>query len=123
VVAIFARALLAGRPTKIFGDGSDTRDYVFVDDVVEAFVRASGEAGGGQRFNIGTGVETSVRQLHTAVAAAAGAPDEPELHPPRLGDLRRSCLDTTRAQQVLGWAPQVSLADGVGRTVDFFRQS
>ena len=60
VVAIFARALLAGRPTKIFGDGTDTRDYVFVDDVVDAFVRASGEAGGGRRFNIGTGVETSV---------------------------------------------------------------
>ena len=72
VVAIFAQALLSGRPTKIFGDGSDTRDYVFVDDVVDAFVKASGEAGGGQRFNIGTGVETSVRQLHSAIAAAVG---------------------------------------------------
>ena len=60
VVAIFSQALLSGRPTKIFGDGTDTRDYVFVDDVVDAFVKASGEAGGGQRFNIGTGVETSV---------------------------------------------------------------
>ena len=58
VVAIFSQALLAGRPTKIFGDGSDTRDYVFVDDVVDAFVRASGEDGGGQRFNLGTGVES-----------------------------------------------------------------
>lgn len=55
VVAIFSQALLAGRPTKIFGDGTDTRDYVFVDDVVDAFVRAGGEAGGGQRFNVGTG--------------------------------------------------------------------
>ena len=59
MVAIFAQALLAGRPTKMFGDGYNTRDYVFVDDVVDAFVRASGDAGGGQRFNIGTGVETS----------------------------------------------------------------
>ena len=121
VVAIFSRALLAGRPTKIFGDGTDTRDYVFVDDVVDAFVRASGDKGGGQRFNIGTGVETSVRQLHSAIAAAAGAPDEPELHPPRLGDLRRSCLDISRAQKVLGWTPKVKLEDGVAKTVAFFR--
>ena len=99
VVAIFSRALLAGRPTKIFGDGTDTRDYVFVDDVVDAFVRASGEQGGGQRFNIGTGVETSTRQLHSAIANAADKPDEPELHPPRLGDLRRSCLDISRADR------------------------
>jgi UDP-glucose 4-epimerase len=123
VVAIFSQALLAGRPTKIFGDGTDTRDYVFVDDVVDAFVKASGEAGGGQRFNIGTGVETSVRQLHSAIAKAAGAPDEPEFHPARLGDLRRSCLDITRAADVLGWRPTVAIDDGVARTVDYFRES
>lgn len=122
VVAIFAQALLAGRPTKIFGDGTDTRDYVFVDDVVDAFVKASGSDGGGQRFNVGTGVETSVRELHSAIAKAAGAPDEPEFCPPRLGDLRRSCLDISRADQVLGWKPQVKLHDGVARTVDFFRE-
>jgi UDP-glucose 4-epimerase len=121
VVAIFSQALLAGRPTKIFGDGTDTRDYVFVDDVVDAFVKAAGEAGGGQRFNIGTGVETSVRQLHTAIASALGAPDEPEFHPPRLGDLKRSCLDISRAESVLGWRPNVKLDDGVARTVAFFR--
>ncbi len=90
--------------------------------MVDAFVRASGEAGGGQRFNVGTGVETSVRQLHSAIAAAAGAPDEPELHPPRLGEVRRSCLDTSRAAAVLGWSPKVSLEEGVARTVDYFRQ-
>jgi len=122
VVAIFARALLAGKPTKIFGDGSDTRDYVFVDDVVDSFVRAAGEVGGGERFNVGTGVETSTRQLHSAIALAAGKPDEPEFHPPRLGDIRRSCLDVTRAKNVLGWAPRVQLVDGVSRTVDYFRQ-
>jgi UDP-glucose 4-epimerase len=121
VVAIFSQALLSGRPTKIFGDGTDTRDYVFVDDVVDAFVRASGEAGGGQRFNVGTGVETSVRQLHTAIASAVGTPDEPEFHPPRLGDLKRSCLDISRAESVLGWRPNVKLDDGVARTVEFFR--
>jgi UDP-glucose 4-epimerase len=121
VVAIFARALLSGRPTKIFGDGSDTRDYVFAGDVVDAFVKAAGEAGGGQRLNIGTGVETSVRQLHSAIAKAAGAPDEPEFHPPRLGDLKRSCLDNRRAAEMLGWRPNVKLDDGVARTVAFFR--
>jgi UDP-glucose 4-epimerase len=123
VVAIFSKALLSGKPTKIFGDGSDTRDYVFVDDVVDAFVRAGGEAGSGQRFNTGTGVETSTRELHTAVAAAAGAPDEPEFYPPRLGDLRRSRLDNSRAREVLGWVPKVPLAEGISRTVQFFREA
>jgi UDP-glucose 4-epimerase len=121
VVAIFSRALLAGKPTKIFGDGTDTRDYVFVDDVVDAFVKASGEAGDGQRFNVATGTETSTRQLHSVIAKAAGAADEPEFHPPRLGDLRRSCLDISRARRVLGWAPGVDIDEGVARTVDFFR--
>ncbi|WP_156296697.1 NAD-dependent epimerase/dehydratase family protein [Mycobacterium paragordonae] len=121
VVAIFAQALLEGRPTKVFGDGSNTRDYVFVDDVVDAFVKASGDAGGGQRFNVGTGVETSDRQLHTAVAAAVGGPDDPEFHPPRLGDLKRSCLDIGLAAEVLGWRPQVQLDEGVRRTVEYFR--
>ena len=122
VVAIFALALLAGRPTKIFGDGTDTRDYVYVDDVVDAFVKASGDAGGGQRFNIGTGVETSVRQLHSEIAKALDVADEPEFHPPRLGDLKRSCLDISRAGSVLGWRPNVALDDGIARTVAFFRQ-
>ena len=121
VVAIFARALLEGMPTKVFGDGGKTRDYVFVDDVVDAFIKASGDAGGGQRFNIGTGIETSDRQLHSAVAAAVGGPDDPEFHPDRLGDLQRSCLDIGLAERVLGWRPQVQLLDGISRTVDYFR--
>ena len=121
VVAIFAKALLAGAPTKVYGDGSNTRDYVYVDDVVDAFVRASGKTGGGQRFNIGTGVETSDRALHTAVAKAVGAADDPQFAPPRLGDLARSCLDVRKAEMVLGWHPQVALEEGVRRTVDYFR--
>lgn len=121
VVAIFAKAMLAGTPTKVYGDGSNTRDYVFVDDVVDAFVRASGAAGGGQRFNIGTGVETSDRELHTAVARAADAPDEPEFAPARLGDLARSCLNPARAEKVLGWRPRMALNEGVRRTVEYFR--
>src|SRR6202000_876414 len=92
-VAIFAQALLSGKPTKVFGDGTNTRDYVFVDDVVDAFIKASGPDGGGQRFNVGTGVETSDRQLHSAVAGAGGAPAAPQFHTPRLGGLKRSWLD------------------------------
>ena len=123
VVAIFVRAMLAGEQTRVFGDGSNTRDYVFVDDVVDAFVRASGAAGGGQRFTIGTGAETTDRELHTVVAAAVGAPDEPAFEPARLGDLARSCLDPGKADAVLGWRPQVSLREGVRRTVEYFRSN
>jgi UDP-glucose 4-epimerase len=123
VVAIFAQALLSGKPTKVFADGGKTRDYVFVDDVVDAFVKASGELGGGQRFNVGTGIETSDRQLHSAVAAAVGGPDDPEYHPERLGDLKRSCLDIGLAERVLGWRPRVQLDDGIRRTVDYFRHT
>jgi UDP-glucose 4-epimerase len=122
VIAIFAGALLAGRPTKLFGDGGNTRDYVYVGDVVSAFVAASGSAGGGQRFNIGTGVQTSDRQLHSLVAAAANAPDEPEMAPARLGDLRASALDVAAARAELGWTPEVDVAEGVRRTVDYFRK-
>ena len=121
VVAIFVKAMLAGEPTRIYGDGSNTRDYVFVDDVVDAFVAASGTAGGGQRFNIGTGVETTDRRLHSVVAAAAGAPDDPRIEAARLGDLKRSCLDPRRAELVLGWRPKVDLEAGVARTVEYFR--
>jgi UDP-glucose 4-epimerase len=121
VVAIFANAMLAGRPTKVYGDGSNTRDYVFVDDVVDAFVRASGAGGCGQRFNVGTGVETSDRALHTVVAKVVGAPDTPENAPERLGDVKRSCLDVRKAEMVLGWHPQVRLEEGISRTVDYFR--
>lgn len=122
VVAIFAMAMLSGKPTRVFGDGSNTRDYVYVDDVVDAFLRAAGPKGGGQRFNIGTGVETSDRKLHSLVAKAAGAPDEPEFAPARLGDLKRSCLDVRLAEMVLGWRPKVGLDEGIVRTVEYFRQ-
>ena len=121
VVAIFSQHLLNGLPTKVFGTGSNTRDYVFVGDVARAFYLASGDKGGGMRFNIGTGVETSDRDLHTLVAKAAGAADNPEFAPARLGDLERSSLDSTRAREVLGWQPQVTLEEGIAKTVDYFK--
>jgi UDP-glucose 4-epimerase len=121
VVAIFSGAMLAGEPTKVYGDGGQTRDYVFVDDVVDAFVRAA-EAGDGRRLNIGTGVQTTDLALHTIVAAAAGVPDEPAQAPARPGDLRVIALDPGLARRVLGWEPFTALAEGVGRTVDWFRE-
>lgn len=122
VVAIFSQRLLAGQPTRVFGDGGNTRDYVFVDDVVDAFVRAAEvPAASGLRFNVGTGVETTDRGLHTLVAEAAGAADDPEYAPARLGDVDRSALDAERAAEVLGWTPQVTIREGVARTVDYFR--
>jgi len=123
VVAIFANAMLAKRSTRLFGDGGNTRDYVYVGDVVNAFVLASGEQGGGRRFNIGTGVQTSDRQLHTLVAEQAGVPDEPEFAEARLGDLRASALDPSAAREGLGWEPQVDIAEGVARTVEYFRNA
>ena len=121
VVAIFSENLLHGQPTKIFGGGTNTRDYVFVEDVARAFVLAAGDKGNGMRFNIGTSIETTARELHTLVAKHAGAPDTPADHPARLGDVPRSALAATRAREVLGWKPTVSLDEGVARTVDYFR--
>lgn len=121
VVAIFSEALLTGRPTKIFGGGTNTRDYVYVGDLVRAFYAASGERGSGMRFNIGTSIETTDRNLHTLVAEVAGAPDTPEDVPARLGDLPRSALAYARAKHVLDWEPQVTLREGIELTVGYFR--
>jgi UDP-glucose 4-epimerase len=122
VVAIFATALLEGRQTKIFGDGGASRDYVYVDDVVNAFVLAAGAAGDGLRLNIGTGRETSVRSLHTMVAHAVGGPDRPVTRLQRPGELQRIALDSGAAHRVLGWRARTDLAAGLGRTVAWLRE-
>jgi UDP-glucose 4-epimerase len=120
VVAIFGRRLLAGEPCTLFGDGTSTRDYVFVDDVVDAFARAM-DGGDGLLLNIGTGVETPLRALYDAVATAAGSTAEPVYAPARAGELQRSALDPGRARIHLGWQPWTALADGLAATVDSFR--
>lgn len=122
VVSIFTDALLAGRPTKVYGDGTQTRDYVYVLDVVDAFARAAGEAGGGGRFNVGTGLQTTDRDLHTLVARAAGAPDDPEFAPPRLGDLPAMSVDPAATREALGWEPTTALAEGIAETVAWARE-
>ncbi|MFC4061424.1 NAD-dependent epimerase/dehydratase family protein [Planomonospora corallina] len=121
VVAIFTDALLGGAPTVVYGDGTQTRDYVYVDDVVDGFVRACGEAGGGGRFNLGTGVQTTDRELHGLVAAAAGAPDRPGTAPARLGDLPAMAVDPAPAAEALGWRPRTDLVTGLKSTVEWAR--
>ena len=121
VVAIFTDALLKGTPTVVYGDGTQTRDYVFVDDVVDGFVRACGDEGNGRRFNLGTGVETSDRRLHSLVAGAAGAADEPADAEARLGDLPAMAVDPAPALEGLGWRPQTDLTTGLKTTVEWAR--
>lgn len=121
VVAIFSERLLKGETTVVFGGGQNTRDYVFVKDVARAFVAAAGASGNRQRFNIGTGVETSDLELHDAVARAVGTAQKPEDRPARLGDLPRSSLNSERAREELCWHAEVSLEDGIFQTVDYFR--
>jgi len=120
VVAIFARRLLGGEPCTIYGTGEQTRDFVYVDDVVDAFVRAASR-GSGLVVNIGTGTETTVHQLHATMADAAGRPDAAVVRAPaRAGELQRSALDPGRAAIHLGWKPWTSLAEGTRAVLDWF---
>src|SRR5580700_11704493 len=120
VVAIFCGRILEGRPVTIYGDGGQTRDYVYVADVVRANVAALGSSVSGA-FNIGTGVETSVNQLYDALARNAGTSRAAEFGPPRAGEQRRSVILPERAARELGWRPQVELSDGLAQTLRFFR--
>lgn len=121
VVAIFAGRLLAGQPCTIFGDGTQTRDFVFVDDVVDAFARAA-TRGGGLVINIGTGNETSVNDLYATMARVAGVPADPLYAPARPGELQRNSLDPGRAAIHLGWKPWTSMEEGAAAVLDYFRQ-
>jgi UDP-glucose 4-epimerase len=121
VVSIFTDAMLAGRPTRVFGGGTNTRDYVYVTDVVDAFVRAGADVAAGERLHIATGTATTDLELNRAVAAAVGGAGEPEFAPARLGDLPDMVVDASRAARVLGWTPRVSLAEGIARTVEAAR--
>jgi UDP-glucose 4-epimerase len=117
VVAIFFGKLDAGETPLVFGDGLQTRDYVYVGDVVRANLAAHGYSGPEQVFNIGTGVETSVLELLQACQHAAGTAATPEHRPARLGELARSALDTARAERELGWRAEVGFAEGLQLTL------
>jgi UDP-glucose 4-epimerase len=121
VVAIFAIHLLSGEPCTIFGDGEQTRDFVYVDDVVDAFARAA-DRGSGLVINIGTGQETSVNRLYETMAKGAGVATPAINAPARAGELERSALDPGRAAIHLGWKPWTNLAEGTASVLDYFRQ-
>jgi UDP-glucose 4-epimerase len=114
VVAIFFGRLRNGEPCRIFGDGRQTRDYVYVGDAVRAALAAVGHAGG--VFNVGTGVETSVLELYELCRRTAGSEAEAERAPARPGEAQRSVVDPSLAAAELGWVPEVSLEDGVRAT-------
>jgi len=122
VVAIFADRLVRGQAVTIFGDGDQTRDFVHVDDVVDAFVRAA-TRGGGLLLNIGTGSETSVNELARVMGERAGVPTPPLHGPDRAGELRRNVLDPERAGIHLGWRSWTNLDEGVESVLRFVRRS
>lgn len=117
-VPIFCSQVLAGKPPTIFGDGSQTRDFVFVADAVEAFLAAAGQSRPGI-WNVGTGREVSILELVGIVADVAGRGVEPILAPARPGELRRSALAVERIGRDLGWSPRVELAEGVRAVWDW----
>jgi UDP-glucose 4-epimerase len=114
VVSIFLDRLRAGEGITIYGDGDQTRDFVYVGDVVAAVLAAIGQQG--TPFNIGTGTETSVNELFEACRRIAGVEAQAEHAPPKPGDARRSVLDVSRAERELGWRPQTPLAEGLELT-------
>lgn len=121
VVAIFCERLLKGQTAIVNGDGEQTRDYVYVGDIVRANVAAL-ERGGGRAINIGTGIETSVNTLFRILRDLAGSSQE-EIHgPAQAGEQRRSCLENLLALEELGWYPEVALEEGLARTLSFFRE-
>jgi UDP-glucose 4-epimerase len=122
VVASFVDALLAGRPGTVHGDGTQTRDFVYVDDVVDAFVRAA-QRGSGLRCNVGTGIETSIAELHRLVAGEVGTDVVPDRAPPRPFDVSRIALDAGRAAIHLAWRPWTDLRTGIAETVAALRQT
>jgi len=120
VVAIFAGRLLRGEPCTVNGDGKQTRDYVFVEDVARANLLAAERRHDGP-VNVGTGVETDVNRLHRILADAAGIA-APALHgPAKPGEQQRSCIDPSAAARILGWRPEVAIEDGLRRTLEWFR--
>ena len=120
VVAIFLGALAAGEAPKIFGEGTQTRDYVYVGDVARATIQAFGQEGG--VFNVGTGRETSVLELFEHCRHVAGSDLEAAFAPARLGELQRSVLDTRLAADELGFTAFVGLEDGLRSTWEWIRQ-
>jgi UDP-glucose 4-epimerase len=122
VVAIFTNAMLNGEQPVIYGDGEQTRDYVYVGDVVRANLAALDYDGTGV-FNVGTGQETSVNMLFRMLREATGAEVEERHGPAKPGEQQRSVLGYKETQKHLEWRPQVNLENGLQRTVDWFQST
>jgi UDP-glucose 4-epimerase len=122
VVAIFSHALLHGDPITVFGDGTQTRDYVYVRDVARAFLLAA-RAGRPGTYNVGTAKESSVLDLVDSLERASGSTAERRFEPLRDGELLRSCLDFGHIHAELGWSPEVGLDDGLAQTYAWYRDS
>lgn len=120
VVSIFASRMLAGEPVTIFGDGNQTRDYVFIDDVVHAFVQAA-DRGPGKLVNVGTGLETSVNHVFRLLADIVGYDREPEFGALPPGELRRIALDISAAPNAIAWKPWTHLEDGLAETAAYLK--
>jgi len=123
VIPLFAGRMLAGRAPTIFGDGEQTRDFVFVGDVVQALVRgltAPGEAAG-RCFNVGMGQSLSVNELFGTMARLTGFPGGPDYQPPRLGDVKHSRADISRARRELGFAPRFNFEQGLELALAWYR--
>ena len=121
VVAIFAARLVAGQECVVNGDGEQTRDYVYVEDVADAVARGMAYPDVSGVLNIGTGVATSVNELHRRLGRIAGVARAPRHGPARPGEQRRSVLDATRAKAQLGWTGATPLDEGLQRTIAWFR--
>ncbi|HEX7059395.1 MAG TPA: NAD-dependent epimerase/dehydratase family protein [Solirubrobacterales bacterium] len=118
VIAIFCGRLQAGERPTVFGDGKQTRDYIYVGDVVAAALAASKSEASGP-INVGTGIETDVLELAARLGELGGTEDfEPELAPPRTGEVQRIAIDPTRAERELGWRAEVGLEEGLRLTLD-----
>ena len=121
VISIFLDRLAAGEAGTIFGDGSQTRDFVYVGDVVRAVLAADSHDGG--VLNVGTGVETSILELHRLCAQVAGVDVEPKVTEARPGDVLRSVVDPSRAERELGWRPERTLEEGLRETWEWVSAS
>lgn len=124
VVAIFTHRLLTGQTAYIYGDGEQTRDFVYVADVVQAFISVmeAPQHTQGQVFNVGTGVQTSINALYHAIATVVGVEASPTYLPPKAGELRHNALDTQKLRTVTGWEPKYALSESLYHTVESFRQ-
>ena len=119
-IPTFIRQALRGEPLTVYGDGLQTRSFCYVDDLVEGILRLF-ERGGADPVNIGNPAEFTMRQLAELVLQAAGSRSPVEFRPLPVDDPRQRCPDITRARALLGWEPRVALAEGLGRTVEYFR--